>query len=402
MTAKNNHPELLEQLTEGIANLTSSDEWQRYLDFQSRFHRYSFGNVLLIAAQCHEATRVAGFNAWRKMNRFVRKGEKAIWILAPMVYKNADAEDGESDRVIRGFKFVPVFDVAQTDGEELPSVCNRLDGDDPAGHYAQLVDGGRSPSASRSRTTSSAAPRTATAPTSEHRIRVEIRNTPAQRVKTLAHEIAHALLHENFKDRALAELEAESTAYVVCQALGIDTSDYSFGYVATWAGGGDEAIAGIKASCERIQKTAATILRAFEPAAEMRRRHRPSSLHPTADNGGMSSRPEPDLLRSSDRQCLLSARFERGLPLVTGSPVGSVRSRMKVSSLLVRERAPRRREHEHPGRATWGLLVATWAQPRPPCCMADPDGPEGRTGRSDLAGDCPRDDAGSASARSVS
>ncbi len=95
MTAKNNHPELIDQLTEGIANLTSSTEWQRYLDFQSRFHRYSFGNVLLIAAQCHEATRVAGFNAWRKMNRFVRKGEKAIWILAPMVYKNADAEDGE-------------------------------------------------------------------------------------------------------------------------------------------------------------------------------------------------------------------------------------------------------------------------------------------------------------------
>ena len=106
MTAKNNHPELIAQLTEGIANLTSSEDWQHYLDFQSRFHRYSFGNVLLIAAQCHEATRVAGFNAWRKMNRFVRKGEKAIWILAPMVYKNAEAEDGESDRVIRGFKFV--------------------------------------------------------------------------------------------------------------------------------------------------------------------------------------------------------------------------------------------------------------------------------------------------------
>jgi hypothetical protein len=76
---------------------------------------------------------------------------------------------------------------------------------------------------------------------------------------------AHALLHEKFDSRALAEL-AESTAYLVCQALGIDSSDYSFGYVATWAGGGDQAIAGIKASCERIQKTAATILRAFEPA----------------------------------------------------------------------------------------------------------------------------------------
>jgi antirestriction protein ArdC len=84
-------------------------------------------------------------------------------------------------------------------------------------------------------------------------------------VKTLAHELAHALLHEKFDNRPLAELEAESTAFVVCQALGIDSSDYSFGYVANWAGGGDEAIAGIKASCDRIQKTASTILRAFEP-----------------------------------------------------------------------------------------------------------------------------------------
>jgi hypothetical protein len=94
---------------------------------------------------------------------------------------------------------------------------------------------------------------------------VERRNTPAQQVKTLAHEIAHALLHEQFDNRSLAELEAESVAYVVCRGFGFDSCAYSFGYVATWAGGGEQAIAGIKASCERIQKTAATILRAFEP-----------------------------------------------------------------------------------------------------------------------------------------
>jgi hypothetical protein len=76
------------------------------------------------------------------------------------------------------------------------------------------------------------------------------------------------LLHEKYDNRPLAEMEAESTAYVVCQALGLDTSDYSFGYVATWAGGGEQAIAGIKGSCERIQKSASTILRAFEPAPE--------------------------------------------------------------------------------------------------------------------------------------
>jgi antirestriction protein ArdC len=267
MTAKNNHPELIAQLAEGISNLTSSEDWQYYLDFQSRFHRYSFGNVLLIATQRHEATRVAGFNAWRKMNRFVRKGEKAIWILAPMVYKNAGAEDGEHDRVIRGFKFVSVFDVAQTEGEELPSICNRIDGEDPAGHFAQLVTVAQSIGFTVEHHEFEGSTN-GDCSHSEHRIRVETRNTPAQRVKTLVHEIAHALLHESYDNRAHAELEAESTAYVVCQTLGIDSSDYSFGYVATWAGGGEQAIAGIKASCEHIQKSAATILRAFEPSAE--------------------------------------------------------------------------------------------------------------------------------------
>ena len=137
MAVKNNHQELVTQLTEGISSLTTSEEWRRYLEIQSRFHQYSFGNVLLIAAQCNRATQVAGFNAWRKLNRFVRKGEKAIWVLAPMIYKNA--EDSETDRVVRGFKFVPVFDVAQTDGESLPSICNRLEGNDPKNRFARLV-----------------------------------------------------------------------------------------------------------------------------------------------------------------------------------------------------------------------------------------------------------------------
>jgi len=264
MTAENNYSDLIDKLADGIGKLTSSDGWQNYLDFQSRFHCYSYGNVLLIAAQRHEATRVAGFNAWRKLDRPVRKGEKAIWILAPVVYKNADIEDdGDQHRIVRGFRRVPVFDVAQTDGEELPSAGTRLDGDDPLGVYAKLVtfaesigfavEDYRFPGATNGECSHG-----------EHRIRVAVCNSPAQRVKTLAHELAHAQLHQRFEHRALAELEAESTAYVVCRALGIDSSDYSFGYVAAWAGGDAEAVVGIKASCERIQKTSATILRCFE------------------------------------------------------------------------------------------------------------------------------------------
>ncbi len=89
---------------------------------------------------------------------------------------------------------------------------------------------------------------------------MECRNEPAQQVKTLAHELAHALLHEGTDDRALAELEAESTAFVVCRSLGLDTSDYSFGYVACWAGGGTEAVARIRSSGTRIQQAALSIV----------------------------------------------------------------------------------------------------------------------------------------------
>jgi antirestriction protein ArdC len=259
MTTRNSRSDLLAQLERGIADLTTSATWRDYLVFQSRFHRYSYGNVLLIASQDRRATQVAGFKAWQGLNRFVRKGEKAIWILAPMIGKATEPEEGESGRCIRGFKYVPVFDIAQTDGDDPPAVCTKLSGDDPGHLYDRLRTGARSLGFSvedhefGDSTNGDCSP-------SEERIRVEVRNSPAQRVKTLAHELAHALLHQTVVDRALAELEAESTAYVVGRAVGIDTGDYSFGYVAAWAGGGDEAIARIRASCDRIQKAASTIL----------------------------------------------------------------------------------------------------------------------------------------------
>lgn len=274
MPDTNRKDEVLQTLTEGIARLASSDRWAEWLAVQSRFHRYSFGNTLLILMQRPDATRVAGFKAWQGMDRQVAKGEKAIWILAPVTRKASDVDPevhpGTPDdkrRVLVAFKPACVFDIAQTYGEELPTVCDRLDGDDPVGHYAQLLafaqsigfsvedhefGGGTNGDCSHI----------------EHRIRVESRNSPLQRIKTLAHEIAHALLHESYDNRALAELEAESTAFVICQSLGLDTSDYSFGYVANWAGGGDEAIAGIKASGERIQRAAATVLQAVETNEE--------------------------------------------------------------------------------------------------------------------------------------
>jgi antirestriction protein ArdC len=247
------------QLSEGISALTTSDEWVRHLDVQSRFHRYSFGNVVLIAAQHPEASRVAGFRAWLKLGRNVRKGEKAIWILAPMgTKKPAENESGE-DRMIVGFKSVPVFDVSQTEGQELPVVCRQLVGAEPVTCSSRLTDAAGSLGYSVEPTE---LPDGVNGDCSFElrRIRVESRNSPAQQVKTLAHEIAHALLHHDHRDRRLAELEAESTAYVVCHHLGMDSGSYTFGYVASWAGGGEDAVAGIKASGSRIQGAASTIL----------------------------------------------------------------------------------------------------------------------------------------------
>lgn len=223
---------------------------------------YSFNNVILIDRQDPEATRVAGFHAWRKLGRGVRKGERAIWILAAMTRKvtdqdeRADAETGT--RRLIGFRPVPVFDIRQTDGEPLPEVCSTLHGDAP-GIYSQLVAVAHTIAFT---VEEDYLPGTVNGDCNfaDKRIRVEVRNDERQQVKALAHELGHALLHEGNADRALGELEAESVAYVVCAALGVDTSDYSFGYVASWTGGGDEAITAIKAPGSRIQSAADRIL----------------------------------------------------------------------------------------------------------------------------------------------
>jgi uncharacterized membrane protein len=264
------YSELLEGLSTGIAELTTSEKWTQYLDVQSRFYRYSPNNVMLILLQNPYATRVAGYNAWKALDHQVLAKESALRILAPMTYKKKDAPEGESAREIRGFKLVPVFDISQTEGPDLPDIVSKLEGLAPEGVFAKLTEFAQGIGFRVERPESLDSGANGDTSHSEGRIRVVSSNSEAQQAKTLAHEIGHALLHdpgvETTKElaRGLKELEAESAAYVICTALGMDTSDYSFGYVAGWAGGAPEALQGIKASTGRIQRAATAVLKIFE------------------------------------------------------------------------------------------------------------------------------------------
>ena len=210
MATKTNTPDrtadALKLLEEGIKNLTSSEEWARYLRMQAAFHTYSFSNVQLILAQRPDASRVAGFKTWEELGRMVRKGEKAIWILAPRFYKPKDsqpspvgqAEADEADQMKICFRAVPVFDISQTEGEELPSLVKKLVGDDDGGGFDRL----KAFSASRGcpvaveaiagRSNGYFAPH-------ENRIVVREGLAPVQACKTLAHEIAHSFLHTDIE-----------------------------------------------------------------------------------------------------------------------------------------------------------------------------------------------------------
>jgi len=180
---------LLARLTEGVTTLVTSARWRQWLDVQSRFHHYSFNNTLLILLQRPDATVVAGCGAWRKLGRCVRRGEKAIWILAPMVARPKAADPAEPEpRELRGFKPVPVFDLAQTEGRDLPEICRRLEGDVEGDVFERLSAVARSLGFVVQ--DADILPDAANGDCSHRRRRIRVLrgNSPAQWVKTLAHD----------------------------------------------------------------------------------------------------------------------------------------------------------------------------------------------------------------------
>lgn len=259
--------ELLERLNDGLEELEGSEAWRRFLAAQARFPRYSYANTLLILQQRPDASAVAGYATWRGLGRWVREGERAIWIVAPV--RPSQREVDEAELPPYGFRRIAVFDVSQTEGVALASLCTPLEGTDDAAAFEPLVLAARSIGFSVEWAELPAG-HYGDCTYGSRRIRVSKGASPVQAVKTLAHELAHALLHEDADDRRLAELEAESIAYVVCQRLGIESAPYSFGYVATWAGGTVEARSAIRHSCRRISETSRRIFNLLEGAAESR------------------------------------------------------------------------------------------------------------------------------------
>ena len=283
--------EITDRLEAGIQALFESEQYKAYLTAMSKFHNYSFNNTLLIAMQKPDASLIAGFSAWKNnFGRNVMKGQKGIKIIAPSPFKIKQemekidphtqkpviGKDGkpvteEKEITIPAYKVVSVFDVSQTEGRELPDIAvDELTGD--VDRYKDFF---------------AALEKTSPVPIGfekieggahgyyhleNKRIAIDEGMSQLQTLKTAIHEIAHAKLHDidlnapkdeqPRVDRRTREVEAESVAYTVCQHYGLDTSDYSFGYVAGWSSGRE--LAELKSSLETIRSAAAEIINSID------------------------------------------------------------------------------------------------------------------------------------------
>ena len=250
----------IEQLI-GALNEGRSETLTQYLAAIGRFHRYSLRNVMLIASQKPTATHVAGFHAWHKLGRFVKKGEKGILILAPIVRrKNESIEQSETDEssTAVGFRAAYVFDISQTDGQELPEIGG-VSGD-PSGYRARLGNFVTEQGITLEYSQDIAPARGTSA---GEKITLLPGQSPAEEFATLVHEVAHEKMHRNERRSSTSkrsrETEAEAVAFVVCQAIGLETGSAAADYIGLY--GGDAKL--LNESLEYVQRTATQILNAI-------------------------------------------------------------------------------------------------------------------------------------------
>lgn len=272
----------LKILEQGIKNVFTSDKYMEYLKTMSKFHNYSINNVLWVQMQNPNASVIAGLKTWNELGRKVNKGEKALRVLAPMKHTKLieiEKVDANTKKPIKekqkvewiSYKAVPVFDISQTNGKELPSLISELQGN--IKHFDHMKN---------------ALTKVAKIPIefedikdskgyyhlTENRIAIKKGMSDMQTIKTMIHEIAHSRLHNIKEEKSISsimnrnakETEAESVAFVVSNHFDIDTSDYSFGYIASWSK--DYELTDLKASLSRIQKESSSLITEIEAEVE--------------------------------------------------------------------------------------------------------------------------------------
>ena len=308
-TEKQRVQELTDKLEQGLQDLFNSDSYRNYLSTMSKFHNYSFNNTLLIAMQKPDATLVAGYKAWQKnFERHVNKGEKAIRILAPAPYKIKEERDKidpvtqellldkdgnpqkeEVEITIPAFRAVSVFDVGQTDGKPIPELAAKELLSDVEG-YQDMIRAVEAISPVPIELEEIAGDSKGYYDREAKRIAVQENMSESQTLKTMIHEVAHSKLHSKEveqdeqmrKDRNTKEVEAESVAYTVCQHFGIDTSDYSFGYIAGWSSGRDTKE--LRSSMDTIRRTASELITGIEEQLQELQRNREVSQEQTKES----------------------------------------------------------------------------------------------------------------------
>lgn len=274
-----NQQRVLETLQAGVECILTSDGYQNYLRTMAKFHQYSWSNSLLIWAQNPEATQVAGYRRWQELGRQVRKGEQSIKIFVPHKRKVHDEEADEDRVVVKGFGIGSVFDLSQTDGEPLPEKPPLLDipDDQPMSHEVNhrlsrfginegyLMESKDFPGAARGfwnpakRQICIRRSAYVDEDTGEERYLMD--PLSPTKTKTLAHELGHAIAnHSGADDRGDAEVVAESAAYVALNRFGIDSANYSFGYIAGWGGDMER----IRRNLADVQRVANVLIAAID------------------------------------------------------------------------------------------------------------------------------------------
>ena len=294
--------EITERLEQGVKTMFTSEMYTKYLQIMSQFHNYSFNNTLLIALQKPEATLVAGYQAWQKFNRQVKRGEKGIQIIAPAPIREKEViekvdpvthelilrPDGQPEteevvHVIPRFRVTTVFDVSQTYGEALPELeTPELMGN--VENYEIFMQAIREVSPVPIRFDGIKGESKGFYSNTNKEIVIREGMSESQTMKTAVHEVTHAKLHDrdimeelgDRKDRTTKEVEAESVAYTVCQYFGLDTSDYSFPYIAGWSS--DRDMKELRTSMDTIRKTAGEFIDSMTEVMQRLLREQPQHL----------------------------------------------------------------------------------------------------------------------------